>query len=99
MPDGSAWCLLYLMGMKTCGSTAIEEMLIAPAAAAGDAMDARLEFKSLEDRITWHIMRELHNAPNGVAMPMLVQTLSEFGPAEVRRVIEEMRGNDMLEEQ
>ena len=62
-------------------------------------MTTRLEFKSLEDRITWHIMRELHNAPDGVAMPMLVQTLSEFGPAEVRRVIEEMRGSDMLEEQ
>jgi hypothetical protein len=85
--------------MKTCASTAIEEMFVAPAAAAGDAMPTRLEFKSLEDRITWHVMRELHNAPDGMAMPMLVQTLSEFGPSEVRRVIEEMRGNDMLEEQ
>ena len=85
--------------MKTCGSPAIEETLIAPGLAADDAIPTRLEFKSLEDRITWHVLRELHNAPDGVAMPMLVQTLSEFGPAEVRRVIEELRGSDMLEEQ
>ena len=84
--------------MKTCASPAIEAGLTAHHAAAEDALPARLEFETLDDRIIWHVMRELHNTPDGVAMPMLIQTLSDFGPAEVRRVIEDMRGSDMLEE-
>ncbi len=77
----------------------MEESFSAHEAAGKDELPMRLQFENLDDRIIWHVMRELHNAPDGVAMPVLVQTLSEFGPSEVRRVIEEMRGNDMLEEQ
>jgi hypothetical protein len=58
----------------------------------------RLSFDSLDDRIAWHVMREVSSAPKGIAIPWLIQTLSDFGPADVRRVIDELRGNAVIDQ-
>ena len=51
-----------------------------------------LEFASLEDRILWHLARELNHAGGkNVGVPILMQTLSDLGPAAVARVIEQIQ--------
>jgi predicted component of type VI protein secretion system len=54
----------------------------------------QLQFASLEDRILWHVVRELNHAAGNVGVPNLVQTLSDFGPAAVVRVIEQLQETD-----
>jgi len=56
----------------------------------------RLEFHSLDDRILWHVIRELGDAEEGVSIPYLVQTLSDLGPAAVTRVIEQLKRDDVV---
>ena len=57
----------------------------------------RLEFESLDDRILWHVIRELGDAATeGVSIPYLVQTLSDLGPAAVTRVIEQLKRDDIV---
>jgi hypothetical protein len=55
-----------------------------------------LEFKSLDDQILWHVIRELGDAQEGVSIPYLVQTLSDLGPAAVTRVIEQLKRDDVV---
>ena len=56
----------------------------------------RLEFESLEDRILWHVVRELDDAGDGVSIPYLVQTLSDLGPKAVARVIEQLQRDEIV---
>jgi hypothetical protein len=56
----------------------------------------RLQFESLEDRILWHVVRELSDARDGVSIPYLVQTLSDLGPDAVTRVIEQLQRDDVV---
>lgn len=56
----------------------------------------RLEFESLEDRILWHVVRELSDAHDGVSIPYLVQTLSDLGPEAVARVIEQLQRDEVV---
>ncbi len=56
----------------------------------------RLEFENLEDRILWHVVRELDDAGDGVSIPYLVQTLSDLGPEAVARVIEQLQRNEIV---
>jgi hypothetical protein len=56
----------------------------------------RLEFESLEDRILWHVVRELTDARDGVSIPYLVQTLSDLGPVAVARVIEQLQRDEIV---
>jgi hypothetical protein len=56
----------------------------------------RLEFESLEDRILWHVVRELSDAGDGVSIPYLVQTLSDLGPEAVARVIEQLQRDEVV---
>jgi hypothetical protein len=56
----------------------------------------RLEFESLEDRILWHVVRELDDAGDGVSIPYLVQTLSDLGPNAVARVIEQLQRDEIV---
>ncbi|MBI3767714.1 MAG: hypothetical protein HY271_04365 [Deltaproteobacteria bacterium] len=50
----------------------------------------------MEDRILWHIVRELSDAGDGVSIPYLVQTLSDLGPEAVARVIEQLQRNEVV---
>jgi len=54
----------------------------------------QLQFASLEDRILWHVVRELNQSAGSVGVPNLVQTLSDLGPAAVARVIEQLQEID-----
>jgi hypothetical protein len=56
----------------------------------------RLEFESLEDRILWHVVRELGDAHDGVSIPYLVQTLSDLGPEAVARVIAQLQRDEVV---
>jgi hypothetical protein len=56
----------------------------------------RLQFESLEDRILWHVVRELGDARDGVSIPYLVQTLSDLGPEAVARVIEQLQRDEVV---
>ncbi len=56
----------------------------------------RIEFENLEDRILWHVIRELGDAQDGVSIPYLLQTLSDLGPSAVARVIEQLRRDDVV---
>ena len=56
----------------------------------------RLQFESLEDKILWHVVRELSDASDGVSIPYLVQTLSDLGPQAVTRVIEQLQRDDVV---
>ena len=56
----------------------------------------RLQFASLEDRILWHVIRELSDAREGVSIPYLVQTLSDLGPSAVSRVIEQLQRDEVV---
>ena len=60
--------------------------------AVGDTM--QLQFASLEDRILWHLVREVNHAGGNIGVPTLVQTLSDLGPAAVARVIEQIQDID-----
>ena len=55
-----------------------------------------LEFKSLDDQILWHVIRELGDAQEGVSIPYLVQTLSDLGPSAVSRVIEQLQRDEVV---
>jgi len=56
----------------------------------------RLQFENLEDRILWHVVRELSDARDGVSIPYLIQTLSDLGPQAVTRVIEQLQRDDVV---
>ncbi len=56
----------------------------------------RIQFESLEDRILWHVVRELSAAREGVSIPYLVQTLSDLGPEAVARVIEQLQRDEVV---
>jgi hypothetical protein len=56
-----------------------------------------LQFANLDDRILWHVIRELSDAREGVSIPYLVQTLSDLGPAAVVRVIEQLQRDEVVE--
>jgi hypothetical protein len=56
----------------------------------------RLQFASLEDRILWHVVRELSDARDGVSIPYLLQTLSDLGPAAVAGVIEQLQRDEVV---
>ena len=56
----------------------------------------RIEFENLEDRILWHVVRELNDADEGVSIPYLVQTLSDLGPEAVSRVIAQLQRDDLV---
>jgi len=62
--------------------------------AALEGSTMQLQFASLEDRILWHVVRELNHSAGNVGVPNLVQTLSDFGPAAVARVIEQLQEID-----
>jgi hypothetical protein len=55
-----------------------------------------LQFANLEDRILWHVIRELSSARDGISIPHLVQTLSDLGPAAVSRVIEQLQREEIV---
>jgi len=55
-----------------------------------------LQFANLEDRILWHVIRELSSARDGISIPHLVQTLSDLGPSAVSRVIEQLQREEIV---
>ena len=57
----------------------------------------RIQFANLDDRILWHVIRELSDAREGVSIPYLVQTLSDLGPAAVARVIEQLQRDEVVQ--